>query len=105
MDLDAVKIYGTIIRDVAIVGTIDTGRKHMHIMPCYSEASAQSMHGIDRPAIAIGRDIGRSDVENSHVFRSNDGGTTLTRFLFQWACVHERTARRDMVIPSDAQAA
>ena len=33
MDLDAVKIYRTIIRDLAIVRTIDTGRKHVHIMP------------------------------------------------------------------------
>ena len=62
MDLDSVKIYGTIIRDVAIMRTIDTGRKHVHIMPCYDEASAQSVHRINRPAIAIGRKIGRGDV-------------------------------------------
>jgi hypothetical protein len=67
VDLDTVKVYGAIIRDVAIVAAIDTGRKHMHIMPCHGEVSAQSVHRINRPAVAMGRDVGRCDVENSHV--------------------------------------
>jgi hypothetical protein len=44
MDLNTVEIYDPIIRDVAIAGTIDTSRKHVHIMSRYSEASAQSVH-------------------------------------------------------------
>jgi hypothetical protein len=44
MDLHAVKIYGTIIWNVAIMGTIYTGCKHMHIMPRYCETPTQSVN-------------------------------------------------------------
>jgi hypothetical protein len=82
---DSIEIDWPIMRDVAIAGSIDAGGEDMNAVSDRSEPSAQGVHGINRPAIAIGRDIGWSNVENSHLFRVTYNGAVRTTFQPQLA--------------------
>ena len=71
VNLDTIEVDGTVERHVAIARSVDIRREHMDVVPGRSKAAAQSVHGIDRPAVTKCGDIGRRDMEKAHWISSH----------------------------------
>jgi hypothetical protein len=64
--LDSIQIDSVIERHITITRPIHTRGKYMDFVTYSGETAAQGVNGIDRTAVAKGRDIGRRDVQKAH---------------------------------------
>jgi hypothetical protein len=64
--LNSIEVDSAIQRNIAIIRPIYTRGEYMDFVTCRGETAAQGVDGIDRTAVAIGRDIRRRDVEKAH---------------------------------------
>src|SRR5438552_18791760 len=66
VDLNAIKVDGIIVRNIAVARAIDTGREYMNLMTRLSETLAKGMDRVDGTAIADGWVIARDDMQDPH---------------------------------------
>jgi len=65
MNQNAIEVDWSIVRNITIEGAVDASGEDMNAVSDRREPSAQGVNRINRPTVAVGWDIGRSDVENS----------------------------------------
>src|SRR3954454_24041071 len=72
-DADAIEIDGSIQRHIGIARAIDVGRENAHLVTARGQRAAESVHRVNRSAVACRWQVCWDDVEDAHAAKAYTG--------------------------------